>query len=158
MDDAPPGPSYDGTAYRPMYVTKEEARTIRSVAARPLKNPGKIYRLGSFLFINDMGTGVHIIDNTDQRQPRNLAFVAIPGNYDIAVKGTWLYADNATDLVVLDISNPAEVRLAKRIEKAIPENAYPPFMNTYFECVDAGKGVVVGWEKVPMNARPNCFR
>lgn len=158
MDEAPPGPRFDGTAYRPIYATAQEQKDIKSLPARPLRNPGKIYLLGSFLFINEMGTGVHIINNSDPKNPENLAFVSIPGNYDIAVKGQWLYADNGTDLVVFDISNPTSVKLTKRVEKAIPLSKYPPFQNTYFECVDDTKGVVVGWEKVAMTVRPNCYR
>ncbi|HEV7350038.1 hypothetical protein [Telluribacter sp.] len=158
FDETPPGPQFDGTAYRPVYATSQEIKNIQSLPARALKKPGKIYLLGSFLFINEMGAGVHIINNSDPKNPENLAFVSIPANYDIAVKGNWLYADNGTDLVVFDISNPREVRLARRIEKAIPLNKYPPFQNTYFECVDDTKGVVVSWEKVTVSARPSCYR
>ena len=53
--------------------------------------------------------GIHILDNTTPANPKNVAFIDIPGNMDLAVKGDILYADLYTDLVTLDISNPLKV-------------------------------------------------
>jgi hypothetical protein len=68
-----------------------------------------------------------------------------------------LYADNAVDLVALDITNPADVKLLKRIENAFPNQSFPPHTGVNFECADPAKGVVVGWEKVQLQ-NPKCFR
>jgi hypothetical protein len=76
----------------------------------------------------------------------------------MAVKDNWLYADNAADLVVLDISDPKLPKVVKRISDAIPAMSFPPYTNVYFECADSKKGVVVGWEKVNMEIKPSCFR
>ncbi|GAB2789683.1 hypothetical protein GCM10027275_38330 [Rhabdobacter roseus] len=152
------GPGFDGTGYRPLYATATELTHVQTAPARALKNPGKIYVLGNYLFVNEMGTGIHILDNTDPSTPVNLSFVAIPGNYDLAVKGTWLYADNGPDLLVFNVANPRQVQLSKRIKDAIPANNYPPHQDVYFECADPKQGIVVGWEKVTMATRPSCFR
>jgi hypothetical protein len=148
---------FDGTGYRPVYASAEEVNKIETVAARELTDPGKIYVFDPYLFINEKGKGIHIIDNKDPRKPKNLSFISIPSNYDIAVKDQWLYADNLGSLLVFDISNPLTPKLAKRVENAVPVYNYPPFQNVYFECADPQKGVVVGWEKVDMS-RPKCFR
>ncbi|MCE7041071.1 hypothetical protein [Dyadobacter sp. CY312] len=152
------GIEFDGTAYKPIYATEAELQNVKVTESLPLTSPGKIYLLDPYLFVNESGKGIHIIDNSDPKNPKNLSFISILGNYDIAAKGNWLYVDNVTDLIVFDISDPKQPKLAKRIANAIPANSYPPFQNIYFECVDTKKGTVVGWEKVPMNAAPNCYR
>ncbi len=153
-----PAVQFDGTAYRPVYMTAETVREIAILPARGLSEPGKIYWKEPYLFVNEKGKGIHIIDNTDPSHPENISFIAIPANYDMAVRGNWLYADNLTDLLVFDMSNPRDVKLAKRMEKTIPAYEFPPYTNVYFECADASKGVVVGWEKVRMESQPRCRR
>lgn len=97
--------------YIPVFKSLSEVRAgIRSEAPQPLRQTGKLYTYGQYVFLNEINQGVHIIDNSDPRTPRNIAFVPIPGNVDIAVRGSFLYADCYGDLVTLDISNPADVR------------------------------------------------
>ena len=157
-DTAPPGaPTFSGEGYRPIYSSQAEMRQVSTEAPQALRKLGKIYVRGNYLFINEQGKGLHLIDNADPRAPRKLSFIKIPGNVDIAVKGNLLYADNGRDFVVLNIADPTNVQLVKRIENAFPVQSYPLSIQTYFECVDASKGGVVGWEKVKMN-RPKCYR
>ena len=152
------GISFDGTGYKPIYASGSDIANVSVKEAVALSDPGKIYLLDPYIFVNERGKGVHIIDNSDPKNPNNLAFIDIPGNYDIAAKGNWLYADNVTDLLVFDISNPKTPKLTKRIANAIPVNNYPPFQNVYFECPDTKNGIIIGWEKTPMSSRPKCFR
>ncbi|WP_221391344.1 hypothetical protein [Dyadobacter sp. NIV53] len=152
------GISFDGTGYIPVYATAAELSEVKITDALALADPGKIYLLDPYIFVNERGKGVHIIDNSDPKNPKNMAFISILGNYDIAAKDNWLYADNVSDLLVFDISNPKAPRLNKRIANAIPVNNYPPFQNVYFECADSKSGIIVGWEKVPMSVRPKCYR
>ena len=92
------------TYYEPVYKTKEEVRAnIKSNPARSIENPGKIYTFGKYIFLNEVDKGIHVIDNTNPSQPKNIFFIDIPGNLDIAVKGNILYADLYTDLVAIDI-------------------------------------------------------
>ncbi|MFN8345261.1 MAG: hypothetical protein U0X91_09660 [Spirosomataceae bacterium] len=157
-DTAPPGaPVFNGEGYRPIYASQTEMRQVSTEAPQALRKPGKIYVRGNYLFINEQGKGLHLIDNADPRAPRKLSFIKIPGNVDIAVKGNLMYADNGRDFVVLDITDPTRIQLVKRIENAFPIQSFPPYIQTYFECADESKGVVVGWEKVKMN-RPKCYR
>jgi hypothetical protein len=157
-DTAPPGaPVFSGEGYRPIYSSQAEIRQVSTEAPQALRKPGKLYVRGNYLFINEQGKGLHLIDNADPRVPRKVSFIKIPGNVDIAVKGNLLYADNGRDFVVLNIADATNVQLVKRIENAFPVQSYPPYIQTYFECVDESKGVVVGWEKVKMN-RPKCYR
>ncbi|WP_353720794.1 hypothetical protein [Dyadobacter sp. 676] len=149
---------FDGTGYRPVYKDPEAVANVEIMAAQALRDPGKIYTFDRYLFINEKGRGIHIIDNADPEKPENLSFISIAGNYDIAVKGNWLYADNLSNLLVIDIADPRTPRLTKTIPNAVPVHAYPPLQGVYFECADARKGVVVDWEKVSMDKQPKCYR
>src|SRR4029078_13461762 len=96
--------TYTYTWYEPLYKTTEEVRAnIKSNPAREIKAPGKIVILGNYIFLTEVDRCIHIIDNTHPSSPRNIAFIDIPGNSDIAVKGNTLYADFYSDLVTLDI-------------------------------------------------------
>jgi LVIVD repeat len=150
-------PAFTGQGYRPVYLTTAALQDVKTEPPQPLRKPGKIYVRGRFLFINEHGKGLHLINNTDPRAPQKLAFIKIPGNVDIAIKGNYLYADSGRDFVVLDITDPTDVKLIKRIKNTFPAQTYPPVLRTYFECVDGSQGVVVAWEKVSMS-RPKCFR
>ncbi|WP_439559345.1 hypothetical protein [Dyadobacter sp.] len=157
-DNAPNGVPFNGTGYKPIYSTAEEAAKVQVAAAQPLVQPGKIYLFDPYIFVNETGKGIHIIDNKDPKNPKNLSFISITGNYDIAVKENWLYADNLSNLLVFDISDPLSPKLVKTINDAITVNNFPPYQNIYFECADTKKGLVVGWEKVSMATQPKCFR
>ncbi len=114
--------------YEPLYKTKTEVRAgIKSNAPREIENPGKIFIIGKYIFLNETNRGIHVLDNTNPSSPRNVAFISIPGNADIAVKGNTLYADLFADLVTLDISNPLNVINTKVIENIFPNNSYSYF-------------------------------
>ena len=83
------------TANSPIYMTYEDlAQAIKIESPKELCTPRKIYASGSFLFINELGNGIHVIDNVDPRNPENLYFINIPGNVDISVNDGYLYADS----------------------------------------------------------------
>jgi hypothetical protein len=152
------GVPFNGTGYKPIYSSAEDLAKVKISAAEPLREPGKIYLFDPYIFVNENGRGIHIIDNADPKNPKNLSFISITGNYDMAVKGNWLYADNLSNLLVFDISDPKAPKLTKTIENAVPVNSFPPYNNIYFECAEAKKGIVTGWEKVTMSEQPKCFR
>ena len=82
----------------------------------------------------------------------------IPGNVDIAAKDDVFYFDNYNDLVAVRITSGNQVEVLKRIEDVLPAgNNFPPGNDVYFECVDARKGVVTGWEATIL-VSPKCYR
>lgn len=126
--------------YEPVYTTFEELRTsVQTTAPRTIEGVGKIYIKDNLLFVNEPGRGIHVIDNGDPASPAPLTFVEIPGNYDLAVKGNSLYADSFVDLVVLDISNPAEIKEVNRIQ-----NIFSSYNSLGFY-TDATRGVITEW-------------
>lgn len=101
----------------PIYKTAEAIRNEFSVGVpRDLKNPGKIYVYGNYLLINEINEGIHIIDNSNPAHPVPQSFVVISGNKDMAVKENVMYADNAIDLLAIDISDPKAPKLIKRVD------------------------------------------
>ncbi len=142
---------------KPIYGTLEDLKAISIESARDLENPGKIYVKDQYLYINERNKGIHIIDNSDPTAPRNVSFINIPGNIDIAAKGNIIYVDNYKDLVAIELINPQTINIVKRLENAIPYNGEAPSEGGYFECVDHSKGVVLGWERVTL-VSPKCYR
>lgn len=132
--------TYTYTMYKPVYKTKAEVRNgVRSSAATDVEQTGKLYIYGSYIFLNEVDKGIHIINNADPSHPQNVAFIDIPGNRDLAVKGNYLYADLYTDLVVIDISNPTDVQLKNVVENVFPHRYY----DSYF-MADSSR-VIVNW-------------
>ena len=120
------------TYYTPVYRTLPEVRAnMKSGPARPIKAAGKIYIYGNYIFLNEFDEGIHIFDNTQPAEPKNLAFIPVPGNQDLAVKGNVLYADSYSDLVTFDISDPKAVTAIK-----FADNAFP-FRNVYYSFTGA---------------------
>jgi hypothetical protein len=134
------------TANIPVYQTRDEfIKTVKTGSMQDLAKPGKIFLRGNYIFINELYKGIHVINNTNPASPQNVAFITIPGNVDIAVRGNTLYADSFTDLVALDITDPTKAAEISRVENAFP-NVMPPTDNNFpVKNLDATKGVVIGW-------------
>ena len=135
------------TANSPIYMSYENLRmAVKTVDVHELKNPGKIYFKGQYIFINEYMKGVHVYDNSNPSNPNPVAFIEIPGNVDIAIRNNFLFADSYIDLVVIDISdiqNPVEIDR----EEEIFEYTIPEYDEDYeLASVDQEKGVVVDWE------------
>jgi len=117
---------YSNTGYEP--VLMKRAALEKSIAAdspRSLQNPMKIYFKDNYIFISEKYKGIHVIDNSDKTAPKNITFITVPGCIDMAVKNNTLYADNAVDLVAIDISNISNVKEVSRIKHVFPELTPP---------------------------------
>lgn len=105
------------TVYTPVYRSAASIREgVALETSRSLETPGKIYVYGDHLFINELGEGLHIFDNSDPANPVNLGFLAIPGNFDLAAFGNTLYVDSYMDLLAFDISTVTNPTLVFRKE------------------------------------------
>ena len=114
-----PPPAY--TAYSPVMMERAQMeQAIAQQAPRDIQDPAKIYAYSNYLFISEKFQGIHVIDNQHPARPVNKGFIRIPGCVDMAVKGTTLFADNATDLVGIDVSDPTHVREISRVRHAFP--------------------------------------
>ncbi|MCC3158016.1 hypothetical protein LJ737_12270 [Hymenobacter sp. 15J16-1T3B] len=138
--------------YRPLLMTRATLeQAVALLPPRDVQVPGKIYSQGSYLLVNEQYEGLHILDNHDPAHPRNVGFLRVPGSLDVAMHGTVLYADNAVDLVTVDLSDPANARVLGRVRNVFPELPLPetasiePGYRAENRPPDA---VVVGWQKV----------
>ena len=130
------------TYFEPVYQTTTDIRSQFEIQdSRDLNSPGKIYMLGDFLFINESGEGIHVIDNSIPSNPIKLKFINIPGNFDMAAKGGFLYADNYIDLLTIDIRDLNNIQLVKRVE-----NVFPLYNNQFGFWADDGM-VITSWEE-----------
>jgi pyrrolidone-carboxylate peptidase len=138
-------------AYKAVLMTREQLESsIKTDTPQEMKNPGKIYLKDHFIFIIEKYKGVHIVDNSDRLNPIKKGFIHIPGIVDVAVKGDVLYADNAVDLVALDIHKFPEVVLTQRIKDTFSELSPPESDDIPYEYTKDQRPdntIIVAWEK-----------
>ena len=137
------------TQYTPIMMKRSDMESIIKLErSRDIHDPAKIYRYEQYLFISERYEGIHIIDNRNPAAPVNQGFIRIPGCVDIATKGNTLYADNATDLIALDISDPAAIRVVSRVENAFPV-LLPPDLGTIPEAYQNRPEdmIIIEWRK-----------
>jgi hypothetical protein len=113
------------TIIKPVY--KDKAAVIAAIngsASESFSHTGKIYIKDDLIFINEIDKGIHVIDNADPAHPQQIAFLNIPGNEDIAIKGDVLYADMYADLLAINISDPHNVRVTGKVPGFFMERMY----------------------------------
>ena len=135
------------TQWTPVYKSDEEFREAPQYqTAQALKNPGKIYFYGNYILINEIKEGVHVIDNSNVLSPRNLGFIKIVGNIDIAIKDDVLYADSHADLLAISIADIQQPRLVKRTQDVFP--------NLFWR--DPTRGWVVDYKQEKVTQKIDC--
>jgi hypothetical protein len=142
----------------PIYAALSDINTITATTPKPFTNAGKIIQYGDkFTLQLETGTGVHIIDCADKMNPAKILFVQIPGVTEIAIKDNILLANNFNDLVSINIDSNNNVQVVGRLKNVYKNTSatVPAKSNTYFECVDSTKGVVVGWQEKTLT-NPKC--
>jgi hypothetical protein len=113
--------SYTYKLYQPVYQSMPGVRAnIKSSTPAAVKQPGKLFIRGNYIFLNEVDKGIHVIDNSNPASPQRISFINIPGNIDMAVKGSYLYADSYNDIVVFDITNPKAAVVKKYIPGIFP--------------------------------------
>lgn len=128
------------TYFEPVYTSMADIRSsVDIIAPQEIKQVGKIFFQNSTLFINEPNEGIHVIDNSDPANPNPIAFVTVPGSFDLAVRGTILFTDSYIDLVAIDISDLNNV-----IEVGRLENIFDDY-NSYGFYADEALGVVTDW-------------
>ncbi len=142
--------------HTPVYMSWEEFRTtaVSVGLPRPIEETGKLVVTNDYLFLNEPNRGVHIIDNRDPENPKQMLFIEIPGNLDIAVEGDLLIADSFVDLLTfkLDLAR-GSVAMVERLEDQFE---YDPYQTAdsdsfiYLDAVDRDEGVVI--ELISRNA------
>jgi hypothetical protein len=131
----------------PVYMAYDDFRaSFEKSAPIEISHPGKMYFKDGYLFVNEYGKGIHVIDNSNPANPEKVAFYEIMGNVDMAIRGNILFADSYIDLLAIDITdidNPVEI---DRIENVFPEIVPEGELWYPYAMVDKSKGVIVDWK------------
>jgi hypothetical protein len=136
----------------PVYGSAVSLNEIKMLPPKQLESPGKIFVHNNYLLVNEVHKGVHIIDNSYQTAPVALAFLSIPGNMDVVMRGNSLIADFHDGLVSIDISNPTEAKVLSYVPGVLSPSRIKPMLTDstrfmVYQCPDTTKGVVIGWKK-----------
>ena len=130
----------------PVYMPFEKFRSsFKKSEPLDISHPGKIYLKDGYLFVNEYGKGIHVIDNSNPSEPEKIAFYEILGNVDMAIRGNILFADSYVDLLSIDISdvnNPVEI---SRLKNVFPEIVPEGDIWFPYAMVEKSKGVIVDW-------------
>lgn len=118
------------TLYTPVYTLKSTVlASINGDPGMPIVQPGQLYLKDTYIYVNDVSKGIHVIDNSDPSHPVQTAFLSIPGNTSIAIRGNTLYADMYNDLLAIDITNPRQVSIAGKLWNFFPSRDFAPDSN-----------------------------
>ncbi|MEM6347789.1 MAG: hypothetical protein AAF927_28125 [Bacteroidota bacterium] len=144
--------SFTHARYTPVYMSQEAfERAVEVQTPQAIQNPGKIYVKDNYLFVNEIGKGLHILDYKNPANPQAVSFINVPGNYDIAVNCGKLYLDSSKDLLVFDLNDVSNPSLINRVKNALPHiTQYRGYV------ADASKGVVVDWKREVVTEAYNC--
>ena len=140
------------SAYKPVLMSKNDlVQSVKWLSASELNNPGSYLLNGNFLYVVEMYKGVHVFDNSNPLVPVNTGFINIPGIQTISIKNNALFADNATDIVAIDLNNTSGAIVLSRIENVLPQPAPPdglPLDGPVSQSTWPANTVVVGYEKL----------
>lgn len=151
--------------WKPTYVADTSIKKVKFYnSPRPMVTAGKIYVFGNTIFQNDIGKGIHLIDNAAPANAKRVAFIELGGNTDISIKGNYLYANNFNDMVVIDITNisaPVEVKRFKGVfntfDSQRPYNWQAPPDTGYYACPRYfNDSIIINWVKD--SVYPYCRR
>jgi hypothetical protein len=163
-DPAPDiAPPKETEGYVPIYSKDESVKKITAEVPRATIKSGKMYTAGNLLFQVEPDSGVHIINYADPRHPQKISFIHSMLCKELAVKNGFIYTNNFSDLVVIDIRDMNHIHEVSRTEDVFPDLAlqYPArdsaLGTIYFECPDPSKGVITGWTKQTIK-NPKCWR
>ncbi|MDR1860338.1 MAG: hypothetical protein LBR06_05405 [Bacteroidales bacterium] len=138
--------SEEAPVYAPVYMTRAELeQSVKYIAPTPLHTTGKIYFYNPYIFINEQYKGVHVINNSEPKNPVNEGFITAPGCMDMAVKDGILYLDNAVDIVAFNLSTR---QVTERIKEVLPAPTPPEGYYSYRNDSELAPDLVlVGWRQ-----------
>ncbi len=147
---------YNPSEYFPVLMERTELeKSVFVRETQEIKNTGKIYYKDNIIYLNELYKGIHVIDNSDPATPIIIAFINIPGCVDIVIKNNSLLADNAIDLVSIDLSNGVQnLTITSRVKNVFPEST-PPDMDyipsAFNHSNRPDNTIIVGWELLTNN-------
>lgn len=143
---------------RPIYMEYNDVR-YESSGPQEFEDLSNIVEVGRYIMMAESGKGIHVIDNADPTQPKNVLFWSIPGCERFTLRNTNLYVSDGPNLLFFDISDPVNLSYSGKVSNVFSnftEKYRPPSEYTGpFECVDLSNGLIVGWERTLLD-NPLC--
>ncbi|MBB4078287.1 hypothetical protein GGR28_000888 [Lewinella aquimaris] len=138
-------------SYTPIIVSAADWRLdeFATAPASDICDPSGFYVYGNYLFVLDRNEGLHIIDNTDNANPRPVKFLQIPGGQGIAARNSILYVNQYVDLLAFDISDPADPEFLSRTKNVF--ELYSTFSTNLVHDGDVVVGYTEGTESVTVD-------
>jgi hypothetical protein len=130
--------------FKPVYTTTENMN-IAVQDPQDLRAPGKIYEYGQYLFVNEIAKGIHVYDNTDPSNPAPVAFIRIPGNTEMAIRDSILYANHLGNIAAIRLKDIQTIEEVASLPLQNSSGGVLPPKGYYFECIDPEKGMVTNW-------------
>lgn len=152
-NDPPADEIVDG--FVPVYGT-EEFSEIRLLSSKKVKNPGRIYVYGGYLFINELKEGIHVFKNDEPTSPEPVAFIQMLGNEDMAIKDGVLYANHSGNLVALSLNDLSSIHVLGELPLSGWHYGIPAPSGHHFQCIEPSRGIVVDWMKAKLT-NPECY-
>ncbi|MEX6688315.1 hypothetical protein QTN47_12450 [Danxiaibacter flavus] len=152
-------------AWVPVYGPDSIYKKVTYIdSAYPVRNAGKIYVLGRYIYQAETGEGIHVIDNATPSNARRIAFIKINGCQEIAMKGNYLYTNNYNDLITVDLSVASKATVVSRQKNAFTalssSSAYwylPPPQSGYCVCANNyPDSVIVSWREDSVTTKDHC--
>ena len=141
--------THQNNEFEPILMSREDMEAAVQVRnPREIEKPGKIWVYDNFIFVIEQYRGIHILDNTDSENPKNLRFMQIDGCTDVAVNNGIIYANNAVDLIgVRPASDYNSINVVSRNRNVLPEIQSPSgWFNRDFEKFRPDDTIIVRWE------------
>ena len=158
--DGPSFPEGEVMGFRPIYENEVDLE-IAMLPVRSVINSGKIHLINDLVLLNEISEGIHFIDNSDPSNPQPIKFLKVKGSTDMAVKDGVLYINQYNDMLAIDFQDLENWRLLSRTEGLMNSNSSDQFtpsgFGNYFECLEEGRGRVVGWQFTTLNS-PKCYK
>ena len=127
----------------PVYLDMSEIGNIQVTARLPQVAPFKIVSNDKYYFVGDTLKGIHVYEKK-AGSVSYLCFIKCRYIKDFDLVNNQLFCNNFVDLVVLDVSNPLQIKILHRQKNQFNQfSSYTDYWNIpYVE----GKGIIVGTE------------
>ena len=127
----------------PVYLDMSEIGNIQVMGKLPQLAPFKILSNDNYYFVGDMLKGIHVYEKK-AGSVSYLCFIECRYIKDFELAGNLLFCNNFMDLVVLDVSNPLQLKILHRQKNHF--NRFTSYANSWNIPYVDGKGLIVRTE------------
>ncbi|MFT5722933.1 MAG: hypothetical protein ACI9JN_000038 [Bacteroidia bacterium] len=90
----------------PVYGSFESIRnSFEVLGVQPMDSIDRIIELDHAYFLQEKGKGIHVISKPTTSLPTRTSFISVPGCLSIEGQGNTIYVGQATDLIIIDVSD-----------------------------------------------------